>query len=239
MKFITTTILFLIAIITATAQVDLPQGCVAIFDSAYIAELPNPNKQQFGKADSIYFLFRDYICEDGRRAVPGPAAPIGDSTTMIGNLKRNAIDLSRQWVASVVIANSKNEAVIAPVRAMSRTAQSLLNTSLYAAIAAEFTDSLIVGDYRYNPETGAAIDATITKNAQGQYRLRYSSTNKQVIVISDVHIRVLAFSGTKNLDLIRRNNQSPKWFSDTSTLTFVNKKLQALQQAAQATIKNK
>jgi len=234
---IITTICLLITI-PLSAQIDLPQGCVAEYDSTYITKGKNRNKQQFGPADSIYYLTREYLCADGREGAP--KVPIGDSATVLNNLKRNAIDLSRQWAASVVISTLKNEAVINPVRTMNRTAQSLFNVNLYAEIAGLFQDSLIIGDYTLKPETGDPIPATITKNAQGQLRLRWGTNNtKQVIVLSDVHMRILNYTTGKDIDLVRRNDTTPKWNSDVTTITLVNKKLQAVQQAQASTIKNK
>lgn len=236
MKFITTTI-FLLFTTMLIAQIDLPQGCITVTDSVYITKRPNRNKAQFGRADSIYYLTRDYVCEDGRE---GPqSAPIGDSTTVMSNLKQNAVDLSRQWAASVIIASMKQEAVVTPIRTMNRTTTALFKTSIYPELAKLFPDSLYIADYRFTPESGTAIDATITRNAQGQYRFRWASNNKQVLILSDVHIRVLAYSGTKDLDLVRRDANTARWVSDREGITLVNKTLQAKQQAQSATAKNK
>lgn len=230
--------LLLFFAISATAQIDLPQGCNATSDSIYITKLPNRNKVLFGSADSIYYLTRDYICEDGREGAP--RAPIGDSTIVMNNLKNNAVNLSRQWANSVIIASMKNEAIVNPVRTMNRTTTALFNTSIYPEIAKLFPDSLFLADYRLTPESGTAVDATITKNAQGQFRLRWgASNNKHVLILSDVHMRVLQYSGTKDLDLVRRNPDTAKWVSDTGVVTIVNKKLQAQQQAQASTAKNK
>lgn len=220
MKFTTTFFLSLLSF-ALFAQVDLPQGCKTTFDSIYISQRPNPSRAQFGAAANIYYLTRDYICEDFRT---GPqSVPIGDSSVLINNLKRNAIDLSRNWVASVVISAEKQQAVIAPVRTINRTVGSLFNLSIYSVIANEFPDSLFLGSYRFTSESGAEVDATITKNPQGQYRFRWgASNNKAVRIMSDVHIRVMGYSGTKDLDFVRRDALASKWVSQEGA-SLVNK----------------
>lgn len=224
MKF--TTIILLFFTITATAQIDLPSGCKATFDSIYITVRPNPSKAQFGSSTTIYYLTRDYVCEDFRT---GPqSVPIGDSSVVVNNMKRNAIDLSRQWVAAVVIAAEKQNAVITPVRTINRTLSSLFDLSIYPVIQSEFPDSLFLGDYRFTSETGAAVDATITKNLQGQYRFRWGSNNKAVQVMSDLHIRIINYAANKNLDFVRRDATSPKWVNQEGA-GLLNKTIQAQQ----------
>lgn len=222
------TLLF-VALSTLSAQVELPQGCNAIQDSVYITKGLNRNKQVHGPADSIYYLTRAYLCDDGREG--SPRAPIGDSSVVMNNFKRNAIDLSRQWAAAVTIAGMKEEAVVRPVRTINRTTTNLFNQSIYPEMAKEvftnFPDSLFLGDYRITPESGTTVDATLTRNAQGQFRLRWGSNNKQVFILSEVHLRVLSYSGTKDLDLIRRNASTAKWIDPAGGVTLVNKKLQA------------
>lgn len=209
----------------AFAQIDLPQGCKSTFDSVYITERPNPSKQQFGPAAKIYYLTRDYICEDFRT---GPqSVPIGDSSAVVNNLKRNAIDLSRQWAASVIVSAEKNAAVINPVQTINKTTEALFNLSIYAPIAAEFPDSLFLGDYRFTNEAGTAVDATLTKNAQ-QYRFRWASNNKEVRVMSDNHIRIIRYTANKDLDFVRRDANSPKWVNQEGA-GLINKTVKAKQ----------
>lgn len=235
MKFITTIIFTLFATITF-AQIDLPQGCKATFDSIFITERPNPSKQQFGPAATIYYLTRDYICEDFRT---GPqSVPIGDSTVVVNNLKRNAIDLSRQWAASVIIAAEKNAAVITPVRTINRTVTALFDISIYPVIAEEFPDSIFIGDYRFTPESGTAVDGTITKNASGQFRFRWGNNNKAVQVMSDNHIRIINYATNKDLDFVRRAGNSFKWVNQEG-LALVNETMKTQQQAQASTPKNK
>lgn len=228
MKFTTIILLFITA--TATAQIDLPQGCKATFDSIYITERPNPSKQQFGPSATIYYLTRDYICEDFRT---GPqSVPIGDSSVVVNNLKRNAIDLSRQWVASVVLAAAKQNAVITPVRTINKTTTALFNLSIYPIIAAEFPDSLYLGDYRFTSEAGVAVDATITKNPQGQLRFRWGTNNNKLVqVMSDVHIRVINYATNKDLDFVRRDAASFKWVNQEGA-GLINKTIQTQQSKA-------
>ena len=209
MKFITTLFL-LFAATLAFGQIELPQGCKTTFDSIFITSRPNPSKQQFGPSATIFYLTRDYICEDFRT---GPqSVPIGDSSVLINNLKVNAVNFSRQWAASVIIAAEKNQAVIVPVRTINQTSVAVLKQSIYPVIAAEFPDSLFLGDYRFTPEGGTAVVATVTKNAQGQFRFRWgASNNKLVQIMSDNHFRIINYATNKDLDFVRRDASSPKW----------------------------
>ena len=227
MKFITTLFL-LFAVTIAFGQIELPQGCKTTFDSIFITSRPNPSKQQFGPSATIFYLTRDYICEDFRT---GPqSVPIGDSSVLINNLKSNAINFSRQWAASVIIAAEKNQAVIVPVRTINQTAVAVLKQSIYPVIAAEFPDSLFLGDYRFTNEAGTAVDATLTKNAQKQFRFRWASNNKEVRVMSDNHIRIINYATNKDLDFVRRDAASPKWVNPEGA-GLVNRTLQAQQQS--------
>jgi len=228
MKF--TTIILLFFAITATAQIDLPSGCKATFDSIYITIRPNPSKAQFGPSANIYYLTRDYICEDFRT---GPqSTPIGDSTVLINNLKSNAINFSRQWAASVIISAEKNQAVIVPVRTINQTANTVLRQPIYPVIQAEFADSLFLGDYRFTSEAGAAVDATISKNPQGQLRFRWGTNNNKLVqVMSDVHIRVINYATNKDLDFVRRDAASFKWVNQEGA-GLINKTIQTQQSKA-------
>lgn len=226
MKFITTFILTLFTTMLI-AQINLPEGCKATFDSIYITVRINPSKAQFGPSTTIYYLTRDYICEDFRT---GPqSTPIGDSTVLINNLKSNAINFSRQWAASVIISSEKNQAVIVPVRTINQTANTVLKQPIYPVIQSEFPDSLFLGDYRFTSEAGAAVDATITKNPQGQFRFRWGANNNKLVqVMSDVHIRIINYAANKDLDFVRRDAASPKWVNQEGA-GLVNKTIQAQQ----------
>jgi hypothetical protein len=230
-SFITIAIFFFT--LSLAAQIQLPQGCKVEMDSSWVARDKNRDKVQFGKNDSIFYRYDYYLCEDGREGTN--KTPLGDTSIVLGMYKSEIINRSRQWVAAVVIAGLKNQAVINPARAINRSAQKTLNQNILDLVAKEFQDSSIVGTYTLQDGTNASVDAAITIQPNGSLRLRWGTTNRVVQVYSDVHIRILNHpTAGRNIDLVRRANDFPTWFSDASIFTIKNKKLAARQDAQPA-----